>query len=324
VSLVPRPNLRDFTPESSSLLEEVLNGLQKRGKELPCKLFYDEHGSDLFDQITQLEEYYPTRTETAIMQDNIAEIVGLLGPRVVLIEYGSGNSEKTTILLDHLESPAAYIPIDIARESLTRSAKRIAARYPRIDVIPVWADYNDSSFRIPLRSEAGERRVVYFPGSTIGNFHPSDALLFIERMKRVCGPQGAILIGVDLKKDPLILHRAYNDRLGVTAEFNLNILRRINREFDSSFDLSAFKHRAIYNQKLGRIEMHLVSIVDQTVDIGGETIHFAAGETIWTESSYKYSLDEFRVLALDAGLNVLSVWKDHDSLFSVQYLAPSS
>jgi dimethylhistidine N-methyltransferase len=318
---MPRsPRVRDFAPETQNFAEEVLDGLRKPVRELPCKYFYDERGSDLFEEITRLEEYYPTRTEVGILRENIDEVVACVGSEAMLIEYGSGSSRKTTILLDHLPDLAAYVPIDISSEHLAESARRIANRYPRLDVLPVAADYNDSSFKIPSTANHVSHRVVYYPGSTIGNFHPADAVAFLARIRNVVGTGGGLVLGVDLKKDPAVLHRAYNDSAGVTAEFNLNILRRINRELDGDFRLDRWRHRAIYNGEAGRIELHLVSLEDQEVQVDGETFEFDAGETIWTESSYKYSVDEFAEIAGKAGFDVTSVWTDADDLFSVQYL----
>lgn len=316
--------LRDFAPEADSFLEEVLDGLQKPVREIPSKFFYDERGSRLFEQITQLDEYYPTRTEVRIMNDYVDEIVERIGHGSMLIEYGSGNSEKTRILLDHLPDLAAYVPIDISKEHLMSSAKSIAAKYPDLEVLPVAADYNDSSFHIPLSSRSVSHRVVYYPGSTVGNFHPRDAIVFLQRIAKLCGSGGGLLLGVDLKKDPAILHAAYNDRDGVTAKFNLNILRRINDELGSDFQLDHWRHRAIYNKREGRVEMHLVSLKQQTVNLDGVIVEFEPGESIWTESSYKYSFGQFEALSNKAGFEVDKVWTDPERLFSVQYLTTSS
>jgi len=311
--------LTDLSPETEDLLDAVLDGLGRDAKQLHCKLFYDELGSQLFDSITSLEEYYPTRTESGIMRDHIDDVVSHIGREVMLIEYGSGSSEKTRVLLDHLQDVVAYVPIDISCEHLLNSAKDIAAEYSGVEVLPLCADYTES-FKVPASKRPARRKVIYFPGSTIGNFHPQDAAQFMRRMARSCGDGGGLVIGVDLKKEPAILHRAYNDKQGVTADFNLNILRRINRELDADFNLDAFRHRAIYNAQKGRIEMHLVSLADQRVDVAGTEIHFGEGETIWTESSYKYTLDEFAALAAEAGFVVDTVWTDAENLFSVQYL----
>jgi len=315
--------LTDYAPETDTFLEEVLGGLRKPIKEIPSKFFYDERGSELFDQITRLDEYYLTRTEIGILTDNIGEIVSCIGRDSMLIEYGSGSSEKTRIILDHAPDLVAYVPIDISKEHLMRSAKEVAAKYPNLAVFPVAADYEDSSFRIPLSARAGLRSVVYYPGSTIGNFHRHEAIAFLRRIAKLCGSNGGLLVGVDLKKDPTILHDAYDDRAGVTAEFNLNLLNRINEELGGDFQLEAWQHLAIYNEKAGRIEMHLKSLKDQAVHLGTSTIEFKKGESIWTESSYKYSFSEFEAISREAGFEVEKVWSDQDRLFSVQYLTVS-
>jgi dimethylhistidine N-methyltransferase len=252
------------------------------------------------------------------MRDHGKSIAERIGPEAMLIEYGSGNSEKTRILLDRLVDAVAYAAIDISREHLLESAWKLAREYPSIEVMPVCADY-DQRLDIPAPRRAPRRRVVYFPGSTIGNFHPEDAVGFLARMRRHAGPDGALLIGVDLKKDRAVLEAAYNDSASVTAAFNLNVLLRLNREIDADFDIEAFRHRAHYNEEAARIEMHLVSAVSQTVSIDGAAIDFAAGEPIWTESSYKYTVEEFSRLAARAGFELERVWIDDGDLFSVQY-----
>lgn len=301
------------------LHREVLRGLQQAQKTLPSKLFYDELGSQLFEAICELEEYYLTRTETAIMRAHIGEIVSLLGQGCVLIEYGSGNSQKTHLLLEALPDPVAYIPVDISETSLIRSAATLAAAYPGLAILPVWADYTHP-FTLPLITRPGARKVAYFPGSTIGNFYPDQAVAFMQRLAHTTGPNGALLIGVDLKKDPAVLNRAYNDRAGVTAVFNLNILARLNREFGADFQLDQFVHYAFYNEFEGRIEMHLISQRAQTVHMGEHTIPLKAGETILTEVSYKYTLEGFQHLAAQAGFSLGRVWMDAGHQFSIQYL----
>lgn len=319
--LVARPvKLHDFALEKDSVLAQVLAGLEKPVKELPSKLLYDAHGSELFDEITRLKEYYPTRTEVAIMKRHIGAMADHIGPHAMIVEYGSGTSEKSQILLDNLPTIAAYVPIDISKVQLVASAKELAKRYPTLEILPVCADYNDD-FEIPESHQPVERRVVYYPGSTIGNFHFDEAIRFLARIAEIDGPGGGLLIGVDLQKNPAILHRAYNDGEGVTAAFNLNLLTRLNREVGTDFDLAKFKHRAIYNQNVGRIEMHLVSLRNQVVTVGGTPISFDEGETIWTECSYKYTLKSFENLVDQAGFDVESVWTDDDDLFSVHYLS---
>lgn len=296
----------------------MLQGLQKSPKELLSKYFYDDVGSQLFDQICELDEYYPTRIELSIMQERIAEMVSLFGPNCLLIEYGSGSSTKTRLLLDSLQNPAGYVPIDISKDHLLRSAAALTLAYPELEVLPVCADYT-SDFAIPAPAKPVFRRVGYFPGSTIGNFDPEPAKRFLKKIARACRG-GGLLIGVDLKKDFALLHRAYNDQQGVTAQFNRNILVRINQELDANFQLDRFGHYAFYNPTESRIEMHLVSLANQVVRLGDVEIPFKLGESIWTESSYKYTLDEFAQLAATAGFTVERVWTDPQELFSVQYL----
>jgi len=300
-------------------LREVLAGLSKPRKELPCKYFYDARGSRLFDRICRLDEYYPTRCELAILRRHGPELAARLGAGCVLIEYGSGSSLKTRLLLDRLADPAAYVPVDISREHLLRSAGALARRYPGLEVAPVCADFT-APFELPPLRRRG-RRVVYFSGSTISNFGPPEATALLANIARLCGPGGGLLIGVDLDKDPGIVEPAYNDALGVTAEFNLNLLARINRELGADFRLDQFRHHAFYDAGHTRIEMHLVSLRPQVVRVGGETFAFAEGESIRTEYSYKYSLGAFRQLAGQAGLEVERVRTDDQGLYSVQYLS---
>ncbi len=309
----------DTTPDTAVFEAEALAGLSAFEKTLPCKYFYDAHGSHLFDQICDLPEYYPTRTELGIMRQHVSEMAGLLGPDCLLVEYGSGSSTKTRILLDHLPDLAGYVPMDISREHLLMTAKSLAAAYPRLDILPLCADYT-APYTIPEARGPVRSRAVYFPGSTIGNFHREQAEVFLSQIADVCGPGGGLLIGVDLKKSPAILEPAYDDAQGVTAAFNLNLLRRMNTELGTDFDLSGFAHRAFYNALAGRVEMHLMSLRPQTVHLAGREIAFEEEETILTECSYKYSLAEFADLAARAGFLVRRVWTDPAQLFSVQYL----
>lgn len=311
--------LHDFAPEREMFRAEALRGLRRDPKELPCKYFYDAQGSALFERICELEAYYPTRTELAIMDAHAGAMTAALGPRCLLVEYGSGSSEKTRTLLDHLEDPAAYVPVDISREPLLRAAEALAKRYPDVPVIPVCADFT-RPFRVPEPPRPARRRAVYFPGSTIGNFTPDRAVDLLRGMRRVAGAGGGLLIGVDLKKDVARLERAYDDPEGVTAAFNKNLLVRMNRELGADFDPDAFAHRAVWNEADGRIEMHLVSRVAQRVRVAGETVRFAAGETICTEHSHKYTLEGFAALGAAAGFRVERVWTDAERLFSVQWL----
>jgi len=299
-------------------LSEIVEGLSRRQKALSPKFFYDERGSKLFDAICELPEYYPTRTELSIMQTNMQEIVNLVGSQASLIEFGSGSSLKTHMLLKNLLQLAAYVPVDISREHLLRAADAIAAEYPAIEVWPVLADFMQT-FELPNPSVMPLRNIVYFPGSTIGNFSPEEAHELLKVMHLEAGEDGALLIGVDLQKDSKIIELAYNDSAGVTADFNLNILSRINKEFGGNFNVDLFQHRAIYNEEHGRMEMYLVSQCAQIVRIGGRSIHFEKGEALLTEYSHKYTLEQFRKIANRAGFLVHTVWTDPEQLFSVQY-----
>ncbi|MCK5182171.1 MAG: L-histidine N(alpha)-methyltransferase [Dehalococcoidia bacterium] len=316
---VERTASYDFKPGLESFLAEVLIGLRKPQKELPSKYFYDERGSQLFERICELKEYYITGIEASIMRSHIKEIVELIGPHVLVIEHGCGNCEKVRFLMNHLHDPVAFIPIDISQEQLVQVAKELDSIFPQLQVLPVCADYT-SNFELPIPKRESKRTVVYFPGSTIGNFDPMPARHFLEHVANLCGSDGALLTGVDLKKDPAVLHDAYNDSEGVTAAFNLNLLERINRELGCDFQLDAFEHYAFYNPRESRVEMHLISQKNQAVHVDGETISFTRGESIWTESSYKYDLDEFEQIAAVAGFRVERVWVDERRWFSVQYL----
>jgi len=317
-----RPSrLHDFAPGRDDFRAHVVQGLSQKRKQLPCKFFYDQRGSQLFDRICELPEYYLTRTELSVLHERAGEMAEALGQRCTVVEYGSGSSLKTRLLLDRLQNPAGYVPLDISREHLLEAAGRLTAAYPTLAVHPVCADYT-RSFSVP-ECEGSARTVVYFPGSTIGNFEPHEARAFLRATAQRCGPGGGLLIGVDLKKDPAVLHAAYNDAAGVTADFNLNLLRRINRELDGNFAEDRFAHYAFYNPRLGRIEMHLVSAAQQTARAGGESFHFREGETVFTESSYKYTTPEFESLAAAGGWTARRTWTDPQRLFSVQYLTVS-
>ncbi len=306
-------------PGHQEFLADVLEGLKKPRKQLAPKYFYDERGACLFEAICELDEYYIPETETAILLENVREMADLLGTSVLLIEYGCGNCAKTRILLDHLDRPVGFVPIDMALEQLQRIAAELGHAYPGLDVLPVCADFT-RAFDLPGKKLPDGRTIVFFPGSTLGNFDPLSARDFLNRIADICGPEGALLIGVDLRKDPEVLHRAYNDSEGVTAAFNLNLLLRINSELGADFRLDRFKHYAFFSPGESRVEMHLVSLDEQTVHIVGSAIHFARGESIWTESSYKYTLEGFEKLAASAGFQVERVWTDDRQWFSVQYL----
>ncbi len=299
--------------------EEILTGLRGQPKQVSPKFFYDERGSQLFDEICEQPEYYPTRTELDIMEDNLDEMASLLGPAVALIEYGSGSSTKTRLLLDQLQDPTAYVPVDISKEHLASAAQQLAADYPDIEVLPVCTDFT-KPFTLPAPNRSAARNVVYFPGSTIGNFNIDEALGLLKVMREEAGDGGGLLIGVDLVKPREILEPAYNDAAGVTADFNLNLLRRLNREHDADFELENFRHEAIYDEDHNRIEMRLIALDTQTVNIGDEAFAFEEGEHIVTEHSHKFGVGQFAELAAQAGFDVRSVWTDDDQLFSVQYL----
>ena len=304
------------------LRDEVLRGLLSSPKTLPPKLFYDSFGAELFERITTLPEYYLTRAELEILYAHVGEIAELAGPHTALVEYGSGAGVKVRLLLDTLHDPAAYVPIDISGAQLARVAGDIAAQYPRVAVRPLCADYT-RPFQLP-RLPSGTRRLAFFPGSTIGNFHPTEAAAFLHRIRRTVGPDGALVLGVDRRKDSATLDAAYDDAAGVTAAFNLNMLRRLNRELGADFDLERFAHRAFFNPEASRVEMHLVSLDRQTVRIGGDRITFDAGETIWTESSYKYDEAAFEALVTSAGFRITRLWTDADERFWVAYLDAAS
>lgn len=311
------PRLLDLHPPRDDLGTDVRRGLSQSPRGLPCKYFYDEYGSKLFDRICELDDYYPTRTEIAILRENLGEIAQALGPRVLLVEFGSGSSLKTDLLLDRLEDPVGYVPIDISRSHLVNSAARLARRYPQLEILPVCADFTEP-VPLPEPREPAERRVVFFPGSTIGNFGRDEAERVLSTMVEDCRSGDLLLIGVDLRKDPEVLRRAYNDSEGVTAAFNLNLLRRINRELGADFDLDGFEHEAVWDEGKGRIEMHLRSLREQTVTMDGQTFSFAPDETIFTESSHKYSVEEFQELASKVGYEPVRVWTDPRRWFSVQ------
>ena len=311
--------VRDFSPETETFRQDVLRGLRLPSKRIPCKYLYDERGSQLFEQICQLEEYYPTRAELDIMREHAAEMAAYCGERGLLIEYGSGSSLKTRLLLDQLRSLVGYVPIDIALEQLQRSAAALRREYPDLRVLPVCADYT-SEYEIPELSEEVGRRIVYFPGSTIGNFTSAEAIVFLKHVASTCGAGGALLIGVDLVKDPELLERAYDDSKGITRAFIRNALVRINRELDADFVLERFEYYAEYNDTYARVEMGLTSSGAHVVNVGSEKIRLGRGESIHIENSHKYSLSDFAELAASAGLRVERVWTDSDARFSVQYL----
>ena len=298
--------------------QDILAGLSLQQKHVSPKYFYDERGSELFDQICELPEYYLTRTEVGIMKAHLPEMAELVGPLASVIEFGSGSSVKSRLLLDHFMRPAAYVPVDISVDYLQKTAEELAADYPKIEILPIYADFTQP-FDLPRPKVMPLKNLVYFPGSTIGNFTAPEAESLLRVMRQEAKQGGALLIGVDLKKDRQIIESAYNDSRGITAAFNINILRRLNRELGTDFDLDSFEHRAIYDEINGRIEMRLVSRQTQQVTVAGKVIKFLANEYIITEYSHKYSLEEFAAMAQAAGFQREHVWLDNEALFSVQY-----
>jgi dimethylhistidine N-methyltransferase len=305
-------------PARAEFADAVLSGFARKPRCLPCRFFYDARGSALFEEITQLEEYYPTRVETALLEAHGAEIADRVGNASVLIEFGSGSSRKTSLLLRALDRVSVYVPIDVAGDALAEAAEWLSERHDGLAIRPLVADFTKTR-TLPLVARR-PRKLGFFSGSTIGNLSHTDAQGFLANAARLLGPRASFLVGVDLKKDPTILIPAYNDRRGVTAAFNLNLLARINRELDGDIDLDRFAHDAIYDETHGRIEMHLVSLARQTVRVLGRAFHFAKGERIHTENSHKYSVEEFQALAARAGWTPAHVWTDQHQLFSLHLL----
>jgi len=313
-------SFEDTASDDGAFLADVVSGLSGPSKSLPCKYFYDEAGSQLFDRVCDAQDYYPTRTETAIMEAHAADMAAVIGPGADLIEYGSGASKKVRILLDALIEPVAYVAVDISKEFLLQSAEALAADYPALNHHALCADFT-KPFSLPEDVVASGRRAVgFFPGSTIGNFTRDEAGKFLSGCVETLGEGGGLLIGVDLKKDKKILDAAYNDSDGITEAFNLNLLKRINRELGGTFDLDRFAHLAFYNEDEGRIEMHLESLTAQTVQVGEKSFQFRQGERIHTENSYKYAIEEFQALATASGFSAVNVWTDDNHLFSVHFL----
>jgi len=304
---------------AGNFLDDVAAGLSAPQKALPPKYFYDAEGSHLFERICRLREYYPTRAELSLTRQHLEQIARFAGARCELVEYGSGASTKTRLLIERLR-PARYVPVEISEPALRLAARRLAHQFPWLEIAAVVGDFSRPLKLPPLRGARARRRVAYFPGSTIGNLTPAEAEGFLRMTRAQVGARGAMLVGVDLKKDANLLHAAYNDSRGVTAAFNLNLLARINRELGGDFDLRRFRHYAFYNASLGRIEMHLVSLVRQSARVGRQRFGFDAGETIHTENSYKYSLEEFREMAAEAGFDASKVWLDRRGLFSLHGL----
>ena len=305
-----------FLPRGERLLEDVLAGLALPQKSIPPKYFYDEQGCRLFEAICELPEYYLTRTETAILRGNIVEITQFIGPEAQLIEFGSGVQAKTRILIQALQTQL-YVPIDIAIDTLRASSNELARRFPFLNIVGICADHTQPLVLPEFAGVPIRRKAVFFPGSTIGNFTPAEALVFLRQARKMAGAGGVLLVGVDLKKDKATLEAAYADPRGVTAQFNLNLLHRINRELAADFQVKRFRHRAFYEPIIGRIEMHLESLYSQFVHVAGRRFDFAPGETIHTEISCKYLIAEFQELGKRAGFTPEKVWTDPEQLFSV-------
>jgi dimethylhistidine N-methyltransferase len=316
----PLVQFHDLARHEENFEAAILDGFRGAQKSIPCRFLYDERGSRLFDEICLLPEYYPTRTELGILEAAAPDIARLMGPGVQLIELGSGSSHKIRLLLDLLEDINGYVPVDISSEHLRRAAEAVARDHPAIPVTALCADYT-LDFDLPDGLQHGFRkRVAFFPGSTIGNLVPSEALALLRQCGRLVGRGGDMLVGVDRKKATPILNAAYNDSRGVTAAFNLNLLMRINRELGADFDLARFRHLGFYNEAEGRIEIYIESCVDQLVHIAGHGFRLAAGERIHTEYSYKYGIDDFQTLARRAGWTPIDCWSDAEELFSAHYL----
>jgi dimethylhistidine N-methyltransferase len=304
-------------PQQSNNRDEIMRGLLNPKKSISPKYFYDTLGSELFEKITELPEYYPTRSERSILTDNAETIATYCGQQCVLVEPGSGSSEKVRLLLDAVH-PSAYVPMDIAEEFLQRSANKLAEEFPWLNVHALCSDFTDDAYFDADLPEG--KRIVFYPGSTLGNMNPEQAGAFLIGLKSWLGLKGGVLIGIDLHKEESVLHAAYNDSQGITAEFNLNSLNAINRIMPANFDLENFEHKAFYNQELQRIEMHLVSKLDHIVRVANKSIAFVKDETIHTENSYKYTQSSFQALAVKAGFTIRKTWFDEDNLFAVHYL----
>jgi len=302
---------------SARLEADVMKGLQKKQKTIPSKYFYDERGSKLFEEICRLEEYYPTRTELSILEKHIQEITDSVGKKTLLIEFGSGSSYKTRVILKHANELTGYLPVDISGDFLSAEAEKLRSEFPDLQIYPHEADYTKP---FDIENYGEQKRVVYFPGSTVGNFTPDNARKFLGKTAGMLQKGDGLLIGVDAKKSSEILERAYDDAKGITAAFNKNLLRRLNQELDSTFDVEKFRHEAVYNRHEGRVEMHLVSLSDQKVGVGGSEISFKEGESIHTENSYKYDADEFAAL-LAGDYTLENRWTDSRNWFNIFYFS---
>ena len=307
-------------PVNSEFSTEVLKGLKQDQKRIPSRFLYDARGSELFEEITVLDEYYPTRTEIILLKKHCKEIAERAGENVSLIEFGSGSSKKTKYLIDALNNIHSYVPIEISRSALKGAEKDLKQYFPNLNILPIHADFT-KPYELPNTLNENYH-LGFFPGSTIGNFEVNSAINFLQNARDILGQQSGLVIGVDLQKSMDVLIPAYNDTKGVTAEFNLNLLKRVNRELKGNLNIEAFRHKAIYNTSCQRIEMHLESLQEQRATIMGQTFSFSKGETIHTENSHKYTIESFGELANKAGWNRLKYWTDEANLFSIHYLVP--
>ncbi len=317
VALARSTALPPQSDEMSDFAADVLKGLSATRKRVPPKYFYDAIGSQLFDRITEQPEYYPTRCEMRILQDNAGDIDKLIPAGAALVEFGSGSNKKARILLASAPVLAAYVPVDICGEMVEQEAAELRLAFPDLKILPVTADFTQE-FELPEAAKAAPVRVGFFPGSTIGNFEPHEAAAFLRNAAKILGPNSKLIIGADLIKEAEVLNAAYNDAAGVTADFNLNLLVRMNRELGGTFNLDTFEHHAFFNRERNRVEMHLASLKRQKVKVAGECFEFRAGETIHTESSYKYSVESLGALARGVGWTPSGVWKDEKEYFSIQ------
>lgn len=315
---IPNIDRRPGESTSAPLRTAVLRGLRSHPKTLPAALFYDARGAELFEEITRLPEYYLTRTEHSILEQHASALANHIGPNATIIEFGSGAAIKVRYLLSALQQASAYVPVDVSREQLHHVAAERAIEFPDVSVLPVWADYNEP-FELPDIPE-GSRRIGFFPGSTIGNLHPEEAIAFLRRVRDTVGADGGLVLGVDRRKNPRLLNAAYNDAAGVTAEFNLNVLTHLNRELQATFSRSAFQHKAFFNDSKSRIEMHLEAISPQHITVLGESISFAAGESILTEYSYKYDRAMLDDVVTRSGFRIAELFTDTNKWFWVAWL----
>lgn len=316
-----RDDLTDLHPARDDLLDDILAGLSATPKCLPSKYFYDRRGSELFEDITRQPEYYLTRVELALLADSAAGIAAAVGPRAHVVEYGSGSGRKTRLLLDALDDPVAYTPVEISRSALVGSVERLDREFGPVQMLPVLGDFT-RAVALPGTERTAGRVLVFFPGSTLGNLTDSDAVRLLKAMRDTMGPRGAALIGIDLQKSPALIEAAYNDAAGVTAAFTLNLLVRLNRELGANFDLGAFRHRAVYVPGRGRIETFIDSLRDQVVKVHDRSFAFAADEAMQVEYSHKYTDEGFAALAERAGLAVVQGWNDPKDWFGLRLLQP--